>query len=230
MTAGFKALAEAIASFPTLSQHSQFIFVPGPTDPWSSSTLPRPPIPDSFVEPIRSKVPKATFTSNPARLKYFDQEIVILREDLMGRMLRNVVQIKEGTEGANMKRYVRVDRAQTGLDLFSAQFASLLAARTNHPRSDTSITSAYPGTADNMGMGSRSPPVSYADDCEYRACPSVHEPSHLTGSIVQVILADKYERYDLTYEGCHVFNPGSFVGNSFEWSVYYPATGRSESR
>lgn len=45
-----------------------------------------------------------------------------------------------------------------------------------------------------------------------------------------MILADKYERYDLTYEGCHVFNPGSFVGNSFEWSVYYPATGRSESR
>ena len=125
MTAGFKALAEAIASFPTLSQHSHFIFVPGPTDPWSSSTLPRPPIPDSFVEPIRSKVPKATFTSNPARLKYFDQEIVIFREDLMGRMLRNVVQIKEGTEGANMKRYVSVDRAQTGLDLFFAQLASL---------------------------------------------------------------------------------------------------------
>lgn len=46
----------------------------------------------------------------------------------------------------------------------------------------------------------------------------------------QVILADKYERFDLTYEGCHVFNPGSFVGNHFEWSVYYPSTGRSESR
>jgi DNA polymerase epsilon subunit 2 len=107
-SAGFKALAEAIAGFPTLSQHSQFIFIPGPTDPWSSSTLPRPPIPDSFVEPIRAKVPKATFTSNPARLKYFDQEIVIFREDLMGRMLRNIVQIKDGTEGANMKRYVGV--------------------------------------------------------------------------------------------------------------------------
>lgn len=107
-SAGFKALAEAIAGFPTLSQHSQFIFIPGPTDPWSSSTLPRPPIPDSFVEPIRAKVPRATFTSNPARLKYFDQEIVIFREDLMGRMLRNIVQIKDGTEGANMKRYVRV--------------------------------------------------------------------------------------------------------------------------
>jgi DNA polymerase epsilon subunit 2 len=47
-----------------------------------------------------------------------------------------------------------------------------------------------------------------------------------------LVLADKYERYELTYEGCHVFNPGRFVsastGGEFEWSMYYPATGRSE--
>lgn len=67
-----------------------------------------------------------------------------------------------------------------------------------------------------------------------------------------IILADKYERYELTYEGCHVFNPGRFVcggggggggaggrgstqadaagGGEFEWAMYYPATGRSERR
>lgn len=51
-----------------------------------------------------------------------------------------------------------------------------------------------------------------------------------------VVLADKYERYELTYEGCHVFNPGKFVGGigedgwEFEWSMYYPAAGRSERR
>lgn len=53
-----------------------------------------------------------------------------------------------------------------------------------------------------------------------------------------LILADKYERYELTYEGCHVFNPGRFVsgggaegeGGEFEWAMYYPATGRSERR
>jgi len=104
--AGFKALAEAIAAYPTLSQHSQFIFVPGPTDPWSSTTLPRQPIPELFVQPVQAKVPKAIFTSNPARIKYFDQEVVIFREDLMGRMLRNIVQIKDGIEGTEMKRYV----------------------------------------------------------------------------------------------------------------------------
>jgi hypothetical protein len=108
--AGFKALADLIASFPTLSQHSQFIFVPGPTDPWTSSTLPRPAIPQNFVQPILSKVPRAVFTSNPARIQYFNQEIVIFREDLMGRMLRNLVQVKDGVDGANMKRYVSTNR------------------------------------------------------------------------------------------------------------------------
>lgn len=105
-SAGFKELADLIASFPALSSYCQFLFVPGPTDPWSSSVLPRPAIPETFTKAIRDRVPKARFTSNPARIRYFGQEIVIFREDLMGRMLRNLVCIKEETEGVDMKRYV----------------------------------------------------------------------------------------------------------------------------
>lgn len=105
-TAGFKNLADLIASFPTLASHSNFLFLPGPTDPWSSATLPRPAIPDNFTKYLRDKVPKVTFTSNPARIRYFGQEIVLFREDLMGRMLRNLVSVKDQTEGSDMKRYV----------------------------------------------------------------------------------------------------------------------------
>ena len=32
----------------------------------------------------------------------------------------------------------------------------------------------------------------------------------------------------MTYEGCHVFNPGRFVGNSFTFSAYAPARRESE--
>jgi hypothetical protein len=81
-----------------------------------------------------------------------------------------------------------------------------------------------------MGMGPRSPPVSHADYRKWREISRFKRSGLTHRHLRQVILADKYERYDLTYEGCHVFNPGSFVGNSFEWSVYYPATGKSESR
>lgn len=32
----------------------------------------------------------------------------------------------------------------------------------------------------------------------------------------------------MTYEGCHVFNPGSFVGSSFTFSAYTPSRRESE--
>lgn len=42
------------------------------------------------------------------------------------------------------------------------------------------------------------------------------------------MLADKYDRYKITYTGCHVFNPGSFIGNSFVFSTYKPSEANSE--
>ncbi|GHJ86100.1 hypothetical protein NliqN6_2502 [Naganishia liquefaciens] len=183
-SAGFKALGAAILEYPLLAAHCQFIFIPGPNDPWSSTNLPRPPLPDTFTQYIRDKLPKATFTSNPARIQYFNQEIVIFREDLMGRMLRNLVSVKD--EAGDMRRFL----VQTILDQTHLSPLSL-----------------------NVR------PTLWEWDHTLRLYPM---PTTL-------ILADKHERYDLTYEGCHVFNPGSFVGNHFEWSVYHPSTGRSES-
>jgi DNA polymerase epsilon subunit 2 len=46
---------------------------------------------------------------------------------------------------------------------------------------------------------------------------------------MQVVLADKYDSYRMTYEGCHVFNPGRFVGRSLGFSTYTPATRESEA-
>jgi DNA polymerase epsilon subunit 2 len=46
----------------------------------------------------------------------------------------------------------------------------------------------------------------------------------------QLVLADKYDRFHLTYEGCRVFNPSSFRGASFGWTTYYPGTRVTESR
>lgn len=101
---GFNALTDLLQSFPLL-QNSHFIFVPGPLDPWSSSTLPRPALPSAFTSRLTARIPKARFVSNPCRIRYFGQEIVIYREDLMGRMVRGLVGIKD-EEGADMKRYV----------------------------------------------------------------------------------------------------------------------------
>lgn len=46
--------------------------------------------------------------SNPCRIRYFSQEIVVFREDMMGRMMRNAVRMGEGREeeGADLKKAV----------------------------------------------------------------------------------------------------------------------------
>ncbi|KAG0060947.1 DNA-directed DNA polymerase epsilon, subunit B [Linnemannia elongata] len=88
---GFNTLAELIAEFPTMATFSYFIFVPGPNDPWGASILPRPKIPDFYTAKIRSLVKRSIFSSNPCRIKYCDQEIVIFREDILNRLLRNCI-------------------------------------------------------------------------------------------------------------------------------------------
>ena len=87
----FASLASLLASFETLLACSHFLLVPGPTDPWSSAALPRPPLPTALLKTLLSKVPNVTLGSNPCRIRWFSQEIVIFRDDLMGRMMRNAV-------------------------------------------------------------------------------------------------------------------------------------------
>ncbi|KAG8742576.1 DNA-directed DNA polymerase epsilon, subunit B [Ceratobasidium sp. 414] len=110
----FDALADLLSSpeYHPILEKSQFVFVPGPLDPWGSSTLPRPPIPMSFTTKIRARVPRVHFTSNPCRIKFFSQEIVIFREDVMSRMLRNLVGIKRVVGDTDLKKYL----VQTLLD------------------------------------------------------------------------------------------------------------------
>ncbi|KAK4683976.1 DNA polymerase epsilon subunit 2, partial [Tremellales sp. Uapishka_1] len=192
-TNGFNALTDLLMAFPLLHS-SHFIFVPGPLDPWSSTTLPRPALPSTFTHRLQTRLPNAKFVSNPCRLRYFGMEVVVCREDLMGKMVRNLVGVKGGAEGGDMKRFL----VQTILDQIHLSPLPL------------NIT-----------------PTLWEYDHALRLYPM---PS-------AVVLADKYEAYELTYEGCHVFNPGKFVslggagsgeGGEFEWSMYYPATGRSE--
>lgn len=51
----------------------------------------RPPIPSSLTEEVRRKLPNSIFTSNPCRIQYCTQEIVIFREDIVTKMCRNCV-------------------------------------------------------------------------------------------------------------------------------------------
>uniref|UniRef100_A0A7N8WSE5 DNA polymerase II subunit 2 n=1 Tax=Mastacembelus armatus TaxID=205130 RepID=A0A7N8WSE5_9TELE len=72
---------------------SRFVFVPGPEDPGPATILPRPPLADHITEEFRQRVPFSVFTTNPCRVQYCSQEMVIIREDLVNKMCRNCVRL-----------------------------------------------------------------------------------------------------------------------------------------
>lgn len=76
---------------PRLAQNAQFVLVPGPSDPGAGSALPRPPIPNYFAEFLRQRVPGINLhlMTNPCRLRLYNQEVVIFREDILRKMQRH---------------------------------------------------------------------------------------------------------------------------------------------
>ncbi|XP_022796492.1 DNA polymerase epsilon subunit 2-like [Stylophora pistillata] len=93
LKASFQAFAKLVAEFPPLIENSRFVFVPGPQDPGPGNILPRPPIPTVFTSAITEKIPMSVFTSNPSRIQYCTQEIIVFREDLVNKMCRNSINL-----------------------------------------------------------------------------------------------------------------------------------------
>ncbi|KAG2457554.1 DPOE2 polymerase, partial [Polypterus senegalus] len=66
-----KALADMICEYPDIHK--------------------RPPLAEYITEEFRQKVPFSVFTTNPCRIQYCTQEIVVFREDMVNKMCRNCV-------------------------------------------------------------------------------------------------------------------------------------------
>lgn len=85
---GFDNLSKIMMEFPLLQENSQFIFVPGPNDPFSSGILPRKSIAPHFISSSFEKFDNITFTSNPCKITFYSKEIFIFRHDMLSTMQR----------------------------------------------------------------------------------------------------------------------------------------------
>ncbi|KAI9596511.1 DNA polymerase alpha/epsilon subunit B-domain-containing protein [Syncephalis fuscata] len=108
----FNQLADLISQYRVLRDQCRFIFVPGPNDPWSGDTLPQRPIPDTFTEKLRTRLKHVTFTSNPCRIHYGSQNIVIFRSNLLAKMRRYCVVPADDRKGALSKQLVQTILSQ----------------------------------------------------------------------------------------------------------------------
>jgi len=103
---GFDSLADPIVSYTLITRRTHFIFVPGPQDLTINLVLPPNPL-LSFTARLRAKISKVHLASNPCRLTFFGQEIVIFPDDVMLRMLRDLVGVRPDVRNDDLKRYVR---------------------------------------------------------------------------------------------------------------------------
>ena len=85
----FNSLADIICTCPRLAKEAKFVLIPGPEDAGDNAALPRRGISAKLTEELRRRVKHITFGSNPCRIKYYTQEIVLFREDLCRKIQRH---------------------------------------------------------------------------------------------------------------------------------------------
>ncbi|KAH0436727.1 hypothetical protein IEQ34_026355 [Dendrobium chrysotoxum] len=85
----FEKLGEMIKAHPRINEQSRFLFIPGPDDAGPAKVLPRCALPNYLIEELHKHIPTAIFSSNPCRVKFYTQEIVFFRQDLLYRMRRS---------------------------------------------------------------------------------------------------------------------------------------------
>lgn len=78
-----------------IRSETDIILVPAIEDPVAPAILPRPPLPDALCAEFCKLVPRTVLATNPCRLQYCTQQIVVCRADLMTKLCRNTIHFPE---------------------------------------------------------------------------------------------------------------------------------------
>jgi DNA polymerase epsilon subunit 2 len=227
----FDSLAVVLSDFPALLQHSTFIFVPGDNDPWASafsagaaSAIPRQPIPELFTSRIRrafananseldrsqttEPIGEALWTSNPARLSWFGpvHEITIFRDDISSRLRRTVINTKHDDDEADIPMLDTLDDSTNDAVSIAPELGQGNGNKADGVPARASMARKLVKTILDQGTVSPFPvqlrPVlwDHASSVQLYPLPTA------------LVLADSEAApFCMTYEGCHVMNPGRLL-------------------
>ena len=119
-TRQFSKFADVIKSHQTIYENTQIVIVPSLNDVGSPHVFPRPSLPDTFV----SMIPNAHFMSNPCRIRFLNQTLVIFRDDLLKRFLNSsVIPVPDSESHKNMLTTIIDQRHLCPIDLEHAPIA-----------------------------------------------------------------------------------------------------------
>jgi DNA polymerase epsilon subunit 2 len=78
----FAKFADTVRAHPAIVANTKILILPALNDVGAPRVFPRPPFPPS----IAALLPEAMFMSNPCRLRFLSQTMVVLRDDLLRRL------------------------------------------------------------------------------------------------------------------------------------------------
>jgi DNA polymerase epsilon subunit 2 len=236
----FDALASTLSDFPSLLTTATFVFVPGDNDGWASAfsggaavPLPRKSIPELFTSRIRRVFAAANaeagltgegqmggepiFTTNPSRLTLFgpSHEIVLFRDDISSRLRRAAVRLKtsrqrqseanrDGEEDVTMSGAVPNDDMEIDPPASSPP--------TPEPPTEQAVSndilSARKLVKTLLDQGFLAPFRQAIRPIHWDLASAMHLYPLPTAA---VLVDTEAPPFCVTYEGCHVMNPGSVL-------------------
>lgn len=270
----FDSLATALSDYPSILQSATFIFVPGDNDPWASAfsagaatALPRAGIPDIFTSRVKRAFAtanaeadgsrdkrmegEAIWSTNPTRLTLFGpaQEVVLFRDDMTGRLLRNALNFQPLDGGASsatacetsdstvavMDSVQDEESREMDIDACVETAESHIPAAKARDNAGTTVNAdlvaARRLVKTILDQGYLSPfPLSVRPVLwDYSGALQLYPlPSAL------VLMDPEAPAFAITYEGCHVMNPGPLVTDKTRgvarWMEYDARTRRGKTR
>ena len=201
----FDDLADLISSFDEIAQNSTFVFVPGINDPWGSTVSmgsahawPQQPVPSRFTQKLKRVCKDVIWASNPTRLAYLSQEIVVVRDDITDRLKRHSIAfpMEELTQGIKLMEPKSDD---------ATSISKLVKENDQLP---TRIRESRKLVKTILDQGHLSPFVTSVRPLVW------NQDNALTLHPVPstLIFCDTTAPYfDVTYNGCKTINPGKFI-------------------
>jgi DNA polymerase epsilon subunit 2 len=230
----FNGLASLLSQYPQLLQRATFVFVPGDNDLWASSfsagatsMIPKMSIPDMFTSRVqgafnsanpKSRSPendhggRAVWTTNPTRLSIFGpvRELVVFRDDISGRLRRTSLNFTKRNESdSNPDDNDRLPDPPVQPEV-------------TPPPGDDITTASQQATAPNVSPAQKLAKTILDQGCLSPFPTTIRPILWNYASALQLyplpsalVLADsEAEPFAITYEGCHVMNPGKLVPDS----------------
>lgn len=252
----FDVLSSTLADYPRVLAAATFVFIPGNNDPWASAfsasastTIPRQALPATLTSRIKKafqsanaekeKAPTAkldgdvVFTSNPARVSLFGpaQEIVVMRDDITGRIRRNAVtfstDLAEAAQDEAEPEIMEVDPDIAEAEGHEPGRLHGIGAKKTSDADVKTVRRLVKMVVDQSYLAPFSTLIR-PTLWDYAPC------LHMTPLPTAMVLMDpEAPPFALGYEGCFVLNPGRCIVENRKgqarWAEYDAATKRGKT-